>query len=182
MMLKKDPVLEVRQVVAPPLASCGLAPCAVEILNGPSPTLRIYIEKTVSPDLVSIEDCVNATHLLNPILDMSPVIDRVFSQNYTLEVSSPGVERLLQCASDFSRFLGQSVKIKLHCPLENDHKRPRRKTYTGILKDVKEDEIVIVVELASEGPVVIPLPLIAKAHLHPQDRDESSKPKEHKNS
>lgn len=68
--------------------------------------LRVYIDKAEG---VTLDDCQNVSHELGEILDAEDIVPGA----YTLEVSSPGVDRKLTKAKDFERFVGQKVKVAL---------------------------------------------------------------------
>ena len=74
--------------------------------------LRIIIDK---PNGVTINDCVDMTHLMNPILDKADPI----SQSYCLEVMSPGIERELTRTEHFAAYEGELINVKLIRPDEN---------------------------------------------------------------
>ena len=78
--------------------------------------LRIYIDK---PEGVSLGDCETVSHQVGELLDAE---DAIPGEPYTLEVSSPGVERKLSKPRDFERFIGQKVKVALREPVENQKK------------------------------------------------------------
>ena len=95
-------------------ASEGLEIVDVELKGGgASRFLRIYIDK---PEGVTHTDCENVSHQVGAILDEEDVIP---GAQYTLEVSSPGVERKLSKPGDFERFIGRKVKVSLKEPVEN---------------------------------------------------------------
>lgn len=89
--------------------------------------LRIIIDKDEG---ISIDDCVDMTKLINPVLDKEDPI----SQEYTLEVSSPGIERKLTKPAHFEQFMNAPVKVKLIRPLEDGTKE-----LEGILIDARAD-------------------------------------------
>ncbi len=96
--------------------------------------LRIFIDKEGG---INIEDCVNVTHAVNPILDAENPI----SQEYTFEVSSCGLNRKLTKKEHFEAFLESPVKVKLIRPLENGSRE-----IEGVLIDVFENgdfEVII---------------------------------------
>lgn len=96
--------------------------------------LRLFIDK---PQGISIDDCVNMTHEISPILDKEDPI----SQEYTLEVSSPGINRKLIKPQHFKAFLESPVKVKLIRPMENGSRE-----IEGILIDVQDNgdfEVII---------------------------------------
>ena len=91
--------------------------------------LRVYIDR---PDGVSINDCENVSHELDPLLDE---YDALFTGSYTFEVSSAGAERQLRRPSDFERFTGRLVEVKLYSA------RNGRKTFLGNLAGSKDGDI-----------------------------------------
>lgn len=74
--------------------------------------LRIFIDKEEG---ISIDDCVDMTQAINPVLDKEDPIQ----QEYTLEVSSPGMNRKLTKPEHFACYLGEMIRVKLIRPLEN---------------------------------------------------------------
>lgn len=82
------------------------------VKEGADWVLRIFIDKDGG---VGIEDCVNMTHAINPVLDREDPIP----QEYLLEVSSPGMERKLTRPEHFQAYLGAPVQVKLIRPLED---------------------------------------------------------------
>lgn len=89
--------------------------------GGAHRTLRIYIDK---PAGVTHEDCENVSNQVGTILDVEDVIP---GGRYTLEVSSPGVERKLNTARDWERFAGQKVKVVFKEPID------KNKVWVGLL-------------------------------------------------
>lgn len=77
--------------------------------------LRIFIDKE---DGISLDDCVNMTQAIDPVLDREDPVE----QEYTLEVSSPGVNRRLTRPEHFTRYLGEAVRVRLIRPMENGEK------------------------------------------------------------
>ena len=98
---------------------------------GGAAILRIYIDKADSG--ITHEDCVAATQTLNPVLDVEDFI----AEDYSLEVSSPGLDRPVRKPEDFKRFVGKKVKMSTHAPLEG------RRRFTGVLKGFEEDMILV---------------------------------------
>src|SRR5215831_9895236 len=111
-MAAKDTVVEkIRDIAERVGASEGIEIVDVELRGGGrSRMLRIYIDK---PDGVSHADCERISHDVGTILDVEDVVP---GDSYTLEVSSPGVERKLSKPRDFERFIGQKVKVVLKEP------------------------------------------------------------------
>jgi len=112
--------------------------------------LRFFIDK---PGGVTLEDCQAASKQLGVELDVEDVI----TDHYTLEVSSPGLDRPLRTDDDYHRFAGKLAAIHTFEPIEG------RRHFVGRLKSL-EDGVVTVVD--TEGhPWAIPRGLISKARL-----------------
>lgn len=124
----------------------------VEVLGGGKARLvRIYIDK---PEGVSHADCEFISHQVGTILDVEDVVP---GERYTLEVSSPGLERKLIKAKDFERFVGQKAKIVLREPLENCRR------WEGTLAGFSDG--VVALEAAAGKLIHIPLAQVEKANL-----------------
>jgi ribosome maturation factor RimP len=113
--------------------------------------LRIFIDK---PEGVTHADCELVSHEVGTILDVEDVIP---GGRYTLEVSSPGVERKLTKPRDFERFLGQPVKVILREPLEN------QKRWEGKLASFREG--VVTLEAPNGKTIEFPLDRVERANL-----------------
>jgi len=113
--------------------------------------LRVFIDKA---DGIGIEDCEEVSRQVSAILDVEDPVQ----SNYTLEVSSPGLDRTLTKPAHFLRFMGQDVKVKLRFPLEG------RRNYRGALKAADEDKIEVEVDGESFS---LPLATIESARLIP---------------
>lgn len=126
---KKRPVAARVWEMAEPLAEeLGLILWDVQFVKeGADWYLRILIDKESG---VSIDDCVDMTHAIDPVLDREDPI----SQEYLLEVSSPGFERKLTRTAHFEAFLGAPVRVKLHKAVEG-----RGKVLEGVLLRVEEN-------------------------------------------
>src|SRR5437762_5335031 len=106
---------QVRAVVERVAASQGLEVVELELRGGgKSRMLRIFIDK---PDGVTHEDCANLSREIGTILDVE---DAIPGGSYTLEVSSPGLDRKLSRAADFERFQGSRVKLTTRDPVNGN--------------------------------------------------------------
>ncbi|MFO7305302.1 MAG: ribosome maturation factor RimP [Gammaproteobacteria bacterium] len=113
--------------------------------------LRLYID---SPRGITLDDCERVSHAVSERLDaVDPIPDR-----YVLEVSSPGVDRVLRTPAHFERFTGERVRVEMMRPIEG------RKRFLGWLLAVDEREITLNVD---GGRVILPLDEIHKARLAP---------------
>jgi len=91
------------------------------VKEGSSYYLRVFID---NEEGISIDDCTNVSHAIDPILDEADPI----KESYYLEVCSPGIERELTKAEHFTKMLGQKIKLRLF------KARDSVKEFTGILK------------------------------------------------
>lgn len=114
------------------------------------PIVRIYIDK---PQGVTHEDCSEVSSHLGTILDVEDFIHAP----YTLEVSSPGLERGLYKRADFERFVGSNAKMKTRQPIDG------QRNFRGRLLGVEGDDVLF--EDRTSGQVRVPLDLITKANI-----------------
>ena len=143
-----DAVLALAQPVA---ESLGIEIWDVEFVKEAGTRfLRIYIDKV---DGVSIQDCESFSRALDPILDEADPIP----ESYTFEVSSAGAERVLKRPSDFSRFLGSDVCVKLYQPIDGS------KQFVGVLQSYEDGNVTI---LQNEKPRTFEKSTVAQVRLH----------------
>jgi ribosome maturation factor RimP len=142
-------VTEIAERVA---GSAGIEVVEVQLLGGGrSRVLRIFIDK---PEGVTHADCELVSHQVGTILDIEDVIPE---GSYTLEVSSPGVERKLSRPRDFERFVGQKAKVTLREPVENS------RHWTGTLAAFEDGQITL--EPQAGKTIRFPLAQVEKANL-----------------
>lgn len=101
--------------------------------EGASWHLRVFIDK---PEGISIDDCANVSHAIDPIIDEADPID----VSYYLEVCSPGIERELTRSRHYEESLGKQVRLKLYRAYDG------KKEITGTLEDVTEENVTLVTE------------------------------------
>lgn len=113
--------------------------------------LRLFIDK---PEGVTIDDCVLVSNQMSNLLAVEHDIDYD-----RLEVSSPGLDRVLKKTSDFERFAGERAQVKLRVPVEN------RKNFLGILRGLESESLLI----ECDGVIQkIALSNVDKARLAPE--------------
>ena len=155
-----DKATEIATLLAPTVASLGLELLGAEYLPAPGgAVLRLYIDRPgADPEAdgqgVGIEDCEAVSREVSAQLDVEDPI----SGNYTLEVSSPGVDRLLFAPAHFARFLGQQAKVGLRLPQDG------RRRLQGAIAAVDGDSITFEVD---SQPLVVAFGNIDKARLVP---------------
>jgi len=114
------------------------------------PIVRVFIDK---PQGVTHDDCSDVSTHLGTILDVEDFIHA----SYTLEVSSPGLERGLYKRADYERFAGSNAKLKTRQPISG------QRNFRGRMVGVEGDEVIF--DDRTNGRVQIPLDLITKANL-----------------
>ncbi len=147
----KAPVTQsVTELIEPGLLANGLELVDVEFKKeGKNWILRIYIDREGG---VTLADCQKVSRLAGDIIEVEEVIEPV----YTLEVSSPGLNRVLKKEKDFLKYSGKKIYVQCHAPMDG------RKKFTGILTGFIDQSI----HLEVDGQhYTIPLNLVAKANL-----------------
>lgn len=101
--------------------------------EGPQWVLRLFLDK---PNGITLDDCAYFSDRVSATLDDGDKISR----SYVLEVSSPGLDRVIKKDKDFERFAGKPVKLRLKLP-ESGQRR-----FTGILKGLSEGKVSVQVD------------------------------------
>jgi ribosome maturation factor RimP len=114
--------------------------------------LRLYIDAS---DGVTVDDCARVSYAVSEMLEVEDPIQG----HYTLEVSSPGFDRVLRKRAHFERFLGERVVVELKLPLNG------RRRFAGRLRALTEDSIVVEVD---GQDYTLQLDRIQKAKLKPE--------------
>jgi len=148
--MRQEVVSKVEEIAQRVAASDGIEVLEVELKGGGgNQLLRISIDK---PEGVSHADCELVSHQVSTILDVEGVV----AGHYTLEVSSPGVERKLLKPKDYIRFQGKKAKVVLREPLEN------RRHWEGTLAGLEGGSLL----LETAGRTVrVPLDQVQRANL-----------------
>jgi ribosome maturation factor RimP len=158
------------ELLEPCVAELGLVLWELEYLPGSGGgLLRIYIEvppgerhDVVNLDVedeaveagITLEDCARTSHAVSELLESADPIPG----HYTLEVSSPGLDRVLRKREHFARFVGESARVEMATAIKG------RKRYAGRLVEVKEATIILLVDGQA---VELPLADVRKARLAP---------------
>lgn len=143
---------QVMTIIAPSLEAMGYRLVRVKQFSRPrGSTLQIMAERTDGVAM-KVEDCEAISHNVSALLDVEDPI----SSAYDLEVSSPGIDRPLVCAEDFTRYVGFEAKIETSHPVEG------RKRFRGVLQSADGGAVSILVD----GKVYqLPLDAIEDAKL-----------------
>ncbi|PJI48763.1 MULTISPECIES: ribosome maturation factor RimP [Pseudomonas] len=144
---------QLQALLAPVVEALGYECWGLEFISqGRHSLLRVYIDR---PEGILIDDCEIVSRQVSGIMDVEDPI----SGEYTLEVSSPGMDRPLFTLEQFARYVGEQVKIKLRTPFE------RRRNFQGILRGVEEQDVVVLVD---DHEYLLPVDSIDKANIIPR--------------
>ncbi len=146
-------ITELQAIIQPAVEAVGLELWGVEYLaQGKHSVLRVFIDQPGPSAGINLDDCERASQQISALLDVEDPI----AGEYTLEVSSPGIDRPLFYIEQYQRYLGQEVAVRLHTALNGKRK------WQGTLQAVRDNTIQFKVD---EEIIDIALDDIAKANL-----------------
>ena len=153
-------ITQIESNAQPILAELGYELADLELAKeGANWYLRFFIDKEGREGSVDLEDCRRASEALSPWLDEADPIPHA----YFLEVSSPGIERVLKKDKDFAAFAGRWIQVSLYSPIDG------QKIYIGTLGPVTADCLSLTVE---EKELSIAREKIAKVQLYWKGEDD----------
>jgi ribosome maturation factor RimP len=138
-------------LIAGPLEGLGYELVRVQLSGGNRPVLQVMAERADGAAM-TVEDCAEISHTVSALLDAEDPI----AGPYTLEVSSPGIDRPLTRPRDFERFAGFEARIETHQVIGG------RRRFKGRLLGLEGDFVSLSVE---DATVRLPIEAIAKARL-----------------
>ena len=142
-LIETGAAARVAAIAEPALAGLGLRLVRVKVGGREGTTVQIMAER---PDgTMTVDDCEAASKALSPALDVEDPV----AGAYTLEVSSPGIDRPLVRAGDFERWAGHEAKIELAVPLEG------RKRFRGTIRGVQDGAALVELADSPEGEEVV---------------------------
>ena len=149
-MIEKEIVIEqVKSAVVPVLEEMGIELVDLTFRReGGRLMLRLLADKEGG---ITVDECAHINRCLSEVLDQKSIIN----QRYTLEVSSPGIDRPLVTQKDFHRVIGRMVRIITSIPINNSN------DYTGFVRAVDEQNVTI--ETKEDHSIRVPLDKITKA-------------------
>ena len=146
-------VTELETLLVPVVEALGYTCWGIEYLSqGKHTLLRVYIDH---PDGVSVEACAAVSRQASAVLDVEDPI----SGDYTLEVSSPGMDRPLFTLQQYLDCTGEQAKIRLRTPYEG------RRNFQGVIRGVEGDEVILQV---GEHEYLLPVDWIDKGNIIPR--------------
>ncbi|MFA5678807.1 MAG: ribosome maturation factor RimP [Pseudomonas sp.] len=144
---------ELEQLLIPVVEALGYRCWGIEFLSqGRHSLLRVYIDH---PDGVSVEACAAVSRQASAVLDVEDPI----SGDYTLEVSSPGMDRPLFTLEQYAAYVGEQAKIRLRAPYDG------RRNFQGVIRGVEGEEVVLQVE---DHEYLLPIDSIDKSQIVPR--------------
>jgi ribosome maturation factor RimP len=146
------------RLLEPPIEALGFELVDIEFApGGQGGVLRIFIDHRAENSKlgVTVDDCARVSHAVSQVLETQDPI----KGHYTLEVSSPGFDRILRTRAHFERFIGERIFAELKLPVAG------RRRFVGVLKSVEGDEMVVDVDGKAHS---LPLERIQKARLRPE--------------
>ena len=144
---------QLQAMLAPVVESLSYECWGVEFISqGRHSLLRVYIDHANG---ILVDDCEAVSRQVSAVLDVEDPI----SSEYTLEVSSPGMDRPLFTLDQFAKHVGEQVKIKLRSPFDG------RRNFQGLLRGVEDQDVVVLVD---DHEFLLPIDLIDKANIIPR--------------
>ncbi|MDO6563931.1 ribosome maturation factor RimP [Amphritea sp. 1_MG-2023] len=142
-----------QELIEPSVVALGYQLWGIEMISqGRHSMLRIYID---AEEGIGVDDCANVSRQVSGILDVEDPI----SGEYTLEVSSPGMDRPLFKLEQYKAFVGHVLQVKLRMPFDG------RRRFKGVLSGIEDEDIVLVVD---QEEYLLPIDHIEKANIVPQ--------------
>jgi ribosome maturation factor RimP len=142
---------EIERIVAPALDAMGYSLVRVRLSGGQRQVLQVMVERHDERGL-TLDDCAEVSRALSALLDVEDPIPGA----YSLEVSSPGLDRPLVKPQDYERFAGREAALETRAPIDG------RRRFRGMLLGLDGDSVRIALE---EGEASLPLEQIHKAKL-----------------
>ncbi len=121
-------------ILEPVIDQMGYDTVRIMTIGEKDPTLQIMIEHKESGKELTVDDCAAVSRAVSAVLDEKDPIDG----RYTLEISSPGLDRPLTKPEHFLRYIGYAVKVETVEPVE------KRKRFKGTLKNISPDNVITI--------------------------------------
>ena len=143
---------QLAELIEPTVEMLGYELWGVELISpNRRPTLRVFID---SPTGVTVDHCADVSRHIGGVLD----VEDPFVGEYTLEVSSPGIDRLVFKREQFDSYEGEPIEIKLRMPFEG------RRKFRGWFRGLEGDDLIVQVD---DHEYLLPLNSVDKARVEP---------------
>lgn len=151
---------DLEALLAPVILAQGCELWGLEFsTQGRHSLLRVYID---SPVGVTLEDCERISRQISAVMDVEDPI----ASAYTLEVSSPGLDRQLYTAAQFISYIGHRIAVRLRAPYQG------RRRFQGLLNGLEDGDLVLQVD---DTEYLLPLESIDKANVVPVFAEQTTK-------
>ena len=149
-------VTAIADAVSPVVAALGLDLYDIEVTgSGRARIVRVMIDRPAGEDGgIDLEAIAAATEAVSPILDQPPV-DKILSGSYSLEVSSPGLERPLRTPVHFARAVGETISVKAAANAEgaDEAAKPVRARLRGVVVSAGDDSFILLGDDGTEHTI-----------------------------
>ncbi|NBD95953.1 MAG: ribosome maturation factor RimP [Gammaproteobacteria bacterium] len=144
---------KLESLLAPLVADLGYEFVGIEYQSNPKNRLiRLYIDR---PEVgIGVDDCERVSHEVSALLDVEDPV----SGQYTLEVSSPGIERPLFTGAQFADFVGEDARVMMAMPIEG------RRKFKGRIVSADDEQVILDVDGEAH---TLPVADIQRANLAP---------------
>lgn len=147
---------QLTEMLAPVVESMGFIFWGLEFMpQGRQSMLRVYIDHA---DGITVDHCADVSRQISSVLDVEDPI----SQEYTLEVSSPGMDRPIFTLEQYTALAGHIIDVRLRMAFDG------RRKFKGLLIGTEQEDVVIRVD---DNEYLLPVELIDKANVVPQFKD-----------
>jgi ribosome maturation factor RimP len=144
---------QIEQLLQPTVEAMGFDLWGVEYVSqGRHSILRLYIDAEQG---INVDDCAAVSHQAGSVLD----VEEPINGEYTLEVSSPGMDRLLFKLEQYPQYANEVIELRLRSPFEG------RRKFKGILKGIEGEDIVVQVD---DHEYLLPHSAVDKARIEPR--------------
>jgi ribosome maturation factor RimP len=155
----------IAQMIGPSLTAMGYSVVRVVLTTGRRATVQIMAER-IDDTPMTVDDCALISRSVSALLDVADPI----AGAYTLEISSPGIDRPLVKPEDYDRFSGRQARIELSEPIGG------RKRFRGRLLGVADGDIRLA---TTGGEARLPIAAVARAKLVADDLIAAPQPRAH---
>ncbi len=148
--------VDIEGLIQPVADQLGYELVRVRLMGGSRLTLQVMAERR-DRRAMRVEDCARLSREISPVLDLAdPIPDE-----YSLEVSSPGIDRPLMKPADYARFAGHTAKVELDAPIDG------RRRFQGDIATADDEMVTLAIDGA---PVALPVAQIKSGKLVLTDR------------
>jgi ribosome maturation factor RimP len=146
-----DAAERLQNIITPTIEDLGFELVRVQLTGAQRPVLQVMADRADGAPM-TVDDCADISRALSALLDVEDPI----AGAYTLEVSSPGIDRPLTRLKDFERFAGNEARVETRLPVEG------RKRFRGMLRGVQDGKVVLD---SAEGSFALPWGDVQRAKL-----------------